>query len=96
LFALQNNISLSIEIGNSASIQISLIQIPILVLLSAFMKSGPEGPFSLIFPTIDVFSVILSVIILNYITYDGKSNYFQGAALIIIYLIFVMAHLFIP
>ena len=35
-FALQNNVALSIEIGSSGSVQIALLQVPILVFFSAF------------------------------------------------------------
>jgi len=94
LFATQDkdNIALAIEIGNSSAVQIALIQIPAIVVLSTILNSGnPENEFSLIFPNLDLFAVIFSVIVINYITVDGKSNYFQGVALVIIYVIFIAA-----
>jgi len=95
-FALQENISLALEIGNSYAVQISLIQIPALVLMSAILNHGHyTNSFTLIFPILDVFAVIFAVIILNYISIDGKSNYFQGSALCIIWTILIAAFYFI-
>jgi len=118
-FAVNNNMALSIEIALSASVQVVLIQFPVLILFSAFLSECPGGSgsasgsdsgslqhssasttcepsFTLIFPTLDLFAVIFSVTILNYITFDGKANYFQGAALIIIYALLVAAFWFVP
>eukprot|EP01102_Stenamoeba_stenopodia_P006432 TRINITY_DN1760_c0_g1_i1.p1 TRINITY_DN1760_c0_g1~~TRINITY_DN1760_c0_g1_i1.p1 ORF type:complete len:840 (+),score=175.13 TRINITY_DN1760_c0_g1_i1:317-2836(+) len=95
-FAVNNNMNLSIEIALSASVQVVLIQFPILILLSALITNEGEPSFTLIFPALDLFAVIFSVTILNYITFDGKANYFQGAALIIIYALLVAAFWFVP
>jgi Ca2+/H+ antiporter len=43
-----------------------------------------------------MFAVIMSVIIVNYISIDGKANYFLGAALIICWALFMSAFWFIP
>jgi len=96
-FALQENISLALEIGNSAAVQISLIQIPALVLISAILNHGHyANSFTLIFPVMNVFAVIFAVIILNYLSIDGKSNYFQGSALCIIWAILIASFYFEP
>jgi Ca2+:H+ antiporter len=52
-FALQDNIALSIEVATSYSVQISLVQMPLLVFFSAF--SGSD--FKLLFRSLDVFAV---------------------------------------
>ncbi|XP_053799704.1 uncharacterized protein LOC128788584 isoform X2 [Vidua chalybeata] len=41
-FALQNNLSLSIEIGNCIAVQVCMLQIPILVLFTIFYVSSPR------------------------------------------------------
>jgi len=94
-FSLQNKISLSIEIGNSSATQMTLIQLPFLIAFSHLYSPESREQFPIVFPEIYVFEVVSSVIILSYTTLDGKSNYFQGAALIIIYLCFMVAAYFI-
>jgi Ca2+:H+ antiporter len=83
------------EIGMVSAIQIALLQIPVLVGLSALIfQNNPEYTFTLIFPQLDLFTIIFAVIILNYVTIDGNTNYFTGASLIIVYLLSVAAFFF--
>lgn len=99
MFAMNDNVALSIEIGSSSAVQLSLIQIPVLVALSAVHKywfNPGETGFTLIFPPLDLFAVIFAVIIVNYVSIDGRSNYFVGSALIIIYCLLVAAFYFVP
>ena len=96
-FALVNQISLSVEIGSASAIQISLIQIPFLVAISGIAYgSRTVGAFVLIFPLLTVFAVILAVITSNYISSEGRTSYFTGTSLIIIYLIFICSFYFVP
>ncbi|XP_041471754.1 low affinity vacuolar monovalent cation/H(+) antiporter-like [Lytechinus variegatus] len=88
-FALKNNINLSLEIGCSVAVQVCLLQIPVLVLVDAIVNLG----FNLVFNDLHLWSVIISVIIINYIFVDGKSDYFQGCMLCIIYF-FLLAMFF--
>eukprot|EP00039_Didymoeca_costata_P025075 m.12250 g.12250 ORF g.12250 m.12250 type:complete len:737 (-) comp4622_c0_seq2:734-2944(-) len=90
-FALQNNIALSIEIGSSIAVQVCMIQVPILVAMSELLlnKRDASKHFSLVFPDMYVFAVFFSAILMNYIFQDGKSDYFQGITLMVIYLIMV-------
>ncbi|CAL1527492.1 unnamed protein product [Lymnaea stagnalis] len=73
-FALQNNVNLGIEIGCSTAIQVCLVQIPLLVLVNLIYPMG----FYVVFNDIHLWAVIFSVVIINYIFQDGKSDYFQG------------------
>ncbi|KTF91814.1 hypothetical protein cypCar_00013158 [Cyprinus carpio] len=73
-FALQNTISLSFEVGSCIAVQVCMIQIPILVLFNIFYDVG----FVLIFSDLHLWASIFSVIVVNYIFMDGKSDYFQG------------------
>ena len=96
-FALVNQISLSVEIGSASAIQISLIQIPFLVALSAIVNgTRTVNSFVLIFPLLTVFAVILAVITSNYISSEGRTSYFTGTSLVIIYLIFICSFYFVP
>jgi len=95
LFAIHNNFSMSLEIANSAAVQVSLIQVPVLILFSAIFLDDHDG-FNMVFPILDVFTVILAVIIMNYLSIDGKANYFLGCALIVSYSLFVATYYFVP
>ncbi len=96
-FGLNNNIALSIEIGAAGTIQNALIQVPGLVFFSAIINHLQTAhSFIMVFPSLNVFAIIFSVIIVNYISMDGKSNYFEGTALIIVYIILVTAFYFVP
>jgi Ca2+:H+ antiporter len=90
-FALENKIELSIEIGLSSAIQIALFVVPVLVFISQFFHYG----FLLTFSAFELVALILSVIILNYITADGKTNWIEGAQLLTVYLIIAAAFYFI-
>ncbi|XP_059181905.1 cation/H+ exchanger protein 1 [Centropristis striata] len=91
-FALQNNISLSLEVGSCIAVQVCMIQIPLLILFNAFYDVG----FVLVFSDIHLWSSIFSVILVNYIFMDGKCDYFQGTALVVVYLILLALYFFAP
>ncbi|CAH1777879.1 unnamed protein product, partial [Owenia fusiformis] len=91
-FALQNNISLSIEVANCIAVQVCLLQIPILVLANVIKDLG----LILVFTDIHLWSVIFAVIMMNYVFQDGKSNYFQGTALVLVYLALIAMYFFAP
>ncbi|KAL4230443.1 hypothetical protein ACF0H5_010825 [Mactra antiquata] len=82
-FALQNNVNLGIEIGTNTAIQVCLIQVPALILVDLIYPLN----FILIFNDVHLWAVVFSVIVINYIFQDGKTDYFQGSALLSIYII---------
>ncbi|XP_026217343.1 cation/H+ exchanger protein 1 isoform X2 [Anabas testudineus] len=91
-FALQNNISLSLEVGSCIAVQVCMIQIPLLILFNVFFDVG----FVLLFSDIHLWASIFSVILVNYIFMDGKCDYFQGTALVVVYLILLALYFFAP
>ncbi|XP_051545223.1 uncharacterized protein LOC127435646 isoform X3 [Myxocyprinus asiaticus] len=91
-FALQNKISLSLEVGSCIAVQVCMIQIPILILFNFFYDVG----FVLIFSDLHLWASIFSVILVNFIFMDGKSDYFQGSALVVVYLILLALYFFAP
>uniref|UniRef100_A0A673A085 Cation/H+ exchanger protein 1 n=1 Tax=Sphaeramia orbicularis TaxID=375764 RepID=A0A673A085_9TELE len=91
-FALQNNISLSLEVGSCIAVQVCMIQIPVLIVFNAFYDVG----FVLVFSDIHLWASIFSVILVNYIFMDGKCDYFQGTALVVVYLILLALYFFAP
>ncbi|KAL2836048.1 Sodium/calcium exchanger protein-domain-containing protein [Aspergillus pseudoustus] len=95
-FAMNGNIALSMEIGSAYALQVCLLQIPALVLFSAFYGRvlDPEDlithSFHLIFAQWDLITVILCVFLLSYVYGEGKSNYFKGSVLVLTYLVVVI------
>jgi len=90
-FALENKLDVSIEIGLSSAIQIALFVVPILMLISQAFNFG----FSLVFTPFEILSVVLAVMIINYLSADGRCNWLEGAQLISVYLIIAIAFFFI-
>lgn len=90
-FALQNNMSLSIEVGSSLAVQVCMIQMPVLVLFSIFSPG-----FTLLFSDLHLWASIFSVILVNYIFMDGKCDYFQGTVLVMVYFILMAMYYFAP
>jgi len=95
-FAMNGNIALSMEIGSAYALQVCLLQIPALVLFSAFHTRSMEPAqllehsFNLIFPQWDMVVIILCVFLLSYVYGEGKSNYFKGSILVLTYLVVVI------
>ena len=91
--ATKNKMDLSIGIALGSSIQIALFIAPLLVLLSTFI--GPQQ-LNLIFPRPLIIALFLSVILAGMIANDGRSNWYKGVQLIIVYFILGMLLYFIP
>lgn len=98
---MNGNIALSMEIGSAYALQVCLLQIPALVLYSAFNvgqwidpKDITDHTFSLIFPQWDMVTVILCVFLLSYMYGEGKSNYFKGSILLLSYLVVITGFYF--
>ncbi|CAG7852206.1 Putative cation exchanger C521.04c [Serendipita indica DSM 11827] len=99
-FAINGNISLSMEIGSAYALQVCLLQIPAMVAFSAWydprhMGTGADT-FTLIFPRWDVIAIILSIFLLTYTYIEAKSNYHRGSILILSYLVMTSGFYFAP
>lgn len=87
-FAVSGNVALSMEIGSAYALQVVLIQIPALVVYSIYKQFlSVDSIFPLIFPRWDVFATLVSIYLFTYIYAEGKSNYFKGVILILIYIV---------
>jgi Ca2+:H+ antiporter len=91
--AAKNKMDLSIGILLGSSIQIALFVSPLLVLLSLFV--GP-GQMNLGFTRALMGALFIAVLIAAVISGDGKSNWYKGVQLILVYLIIAMMFYFIP
>ena len=99
-FAMNGNIALSMEIGSAYALQVMLLQVPALVLYSAFYGSWldqgdvVDHTFTLIFPQWDMVTVILGVFLMGWVVGEGKSNYFKGSILILAYAVIILGFWF--
>ncbi len=91
MMARKNKMDLSINIALGSGAQIALFVAPLLVFASFFL--GPK-PMDLNFSTFEVLSVVVSVIILNYVAMDGECNWLEGVQLLAVYAILGTAFFF--
>lgn len=100
-FAMYGNVALSMEIGSAYVLQVIQLQIPALLLFSVWRLSQippdqvqnwdlSDNMLALVFPLWDCVSAITSVYIFTYIYAEGKSNYFKGSLLILLYLVVML------
>ncbi len=91
--AQKNKMDLSIGIAMGSSMQIALFVAPLLVLLSLFI--GPSQ-MNLNFSRTLIVCIFLSVILGTMVAGDGKSNWYKGFQLIMVYTIIAIMFYFIP
>ena len=72
----------------NSPLQIALVLAPVLVIASQWMG---QAPLTLVFPPMLVVSVALAVVISAFITFDGESDWIEGAALVAVYAIIATA-----
>jgi len=82
LVAAKDKMDLAVNIAIGSSAQIALFVAPILVLLSFFV--GPN-PMALVFNGYELGGVLFAVLIANFVTQEGESNWFEGVQLLSVY-----------
>jgi Ca2+:H+ antiporter len=77
------DLAVNIAIGSSA--QIALFVAPLLVLASFVVG---DHPMALVFNGYELGALVLAVLIANFLTQDGESNWFEGLQLLALYAVF--------
>jgi len=90
-FAIVNKLDVSLEIGMNSAIQIALFVVPILILISQIFHWG----FTLVFSIFEIISVLFAVMIINYLSADGRCNWMEGAQILSVYFIIAITFFFI-
>jgi Ca2+:H+ antiporter len=90
--ALKNRMDLSLQISIGSAVQIAMFAAPVLVLSSYFFPVH----MGLVFNTFELVAIIFSVFIVNSISEDGESNWFEGLQLLAAYAIMAVAFFFHP
>jgi len=92
IVAYKGKMDLAINVAIGSSMQIALFVTPFLVLLGWAMHQ----PMTLHFEGFETIIFFISVLIVNYLIQDGKSNYLEGAMCIGIYAIIALAFYIYP
>ncbi len=88
--ARDNKIDLSITIAIGSSIQVALFLVPLLIFFSHLTPNPMNGLFNIL----EISTIGLSVLAINVVYLQGKSNWFEGLQLIAAYLIIAIAFYF--
>jgi Ca2+:H+ antiporter len=91
--AMRNQMDLSLAIAVGSSIQIALFVAPVLVLASYVI--APQ-PMNLVFTSLEVLAIVVSIVVAAQIAGDGESNWLEGAQLIAVYVILALVFYFLP
>jgi Ca2+:H+ antiporter len=84
LVAAKDKMDLAVSIAIGSSAQIALFVAPVLVLLSFVI--GPS-PMALVFNGYELGGLLFAVLIANFVTQDGESNWFEGVQLLSLYVV---------
>lgn len=93
LMAGKNKMDIAINIAVGSSIQIALFVAPALLFLSYLIS--PQ-PMDLIFTTMEVLAIGMSVGIMAFISQDGETHWMEGVQLLAVYVMLGMAFYFLP
>ena len=88
-----NRMDLAVSIAVGSCIQIALFVAPLLVLLS---YAFAPRPLLLLFPRPLVATTFISVIVATVVIGDGKSNWFKGVQLVVVYALIALLAFFVP
>lgn len=92
LMAWKNKMNLSVGIATSSSTQIALFVAPVLVFVSYLLSH----PMTLAFEIFELVAIALSVIVVHMVSADGKSNWYEGVLLLMVYTIIAIGFFFHP
>ncbi len=92
IMAARNKMDVALNIAVGSSSQIALLVAPLLVFASWFMHPH----MSLVFTGLEIAGIGLAVLVLQMISYDGETNWFEGVQLVAVYLILAVAFYYVP
>jgi len=92
LVARRDKMDLAFTIAVGSSTQIALFVAPVLV----FLSYAVDRPMSLVFNAFEIAAITLSVLVVEMISSDGESNWFEGAQLLALYVMLGVAFYFVP
>ncbi|KAJ2369884.1 Vacuolar calcium ion transporter [Coemansia sp. RSA 2610] len=90
--AVKNKMDLALGVAVGSSIQIALFVMPVLCILGWII----DQPMSLYFSPFTTVVLFITVLLVNYIIGDGRTNWLEGLVLIIAYVIIGVAYFLYP
>ncbi|CAE6465827.1 unnamed protein product [Rhizoctonia solani] len=90
--SVKDKLDLSIGVAVGSSIQIALFVIPLLVVIAW----GMGKPLTMLNDPFESVVLFLSVLVVNYVVSDGKSNWLEGFILMMLYVIIAVAFWYYP
>jgi Ca2+:H+ antiporter len=90
--ARRNQMDLALSIAAGSSSQIALFVAPVLVFAGYLIGR----PMSLIFTPLEIAGIVLAVVVMELIAADGETTWFEGAALLAVYVILAFSFYFVP
>jgi Ca2+:H+ antiporter len=91
MLARKGKLDLSLGIAASSGSQVALFVLPVIVIASMIIGKT----FSMVFTSFELIAVFVSTILVNIITYRGKSNWFQGIILVALYIAIAIGFFFL-
>ncbi len=82
LVAAKDKMDLAVNIAVGSSAQIALFVAPVLVLTSFIVG---DNPMALVFNGYELGALLFAVLIANFLTQDGETNWFEGVQLLAVY-----------
>lgn len=93
LVALKNRMELAYQIAIGSALQIALFVAPVLV-FAGYLPGFPR--MNLVFSMLEVMAVVVSVMVVGLVAFDGQSNWLEGLLLLAVYLILAIAFFNLP
>jgi len=90
LLAYRNKMDLSVAIATTSTTQVALFVAPFLVFVSYFTSKA----MTLDFEIFELVSIALSTAVLSAVASDGRSNWYEGVLLVMVYAIIGVAFFF--
>ena len=91
MFAMRDQVDVTLEITTGSSLQIALFVAPALVFISLIAGH----PMDFVFTPFEVGAVAMSAILVAVISRDGESNWLEGAQLMATYAIIAISFFFV-
>jgi len=92
LMAWRNKMELSVAVATTSTTQVALFVAPVLVFISLLFAS----PMTLNFEIFELASLVLSTAVVAAVISDGRSNWYEGALLVMVYAVIAVAFFFHP
>ena len=92
LMARRDKMDIAVSIAAGSSAQIALFVAPVLVFISWIIGH----PMSFVFGPLEIASIAISVAVVQTVLSDGETTWFEGAAMVAVYLILAVAFYFLP